>query len=164
MDKVTRRNRYLETGEVLVSKLKASEYSLILDLGCGENLYSDINGMIGIDIDSPHADIHADIANLPYKNCAIDCVLAFGSLVYGDRVERNHLNGIMLLDHQIKEINRVLKFGGSFYGRTRYLDIINIDTLVIYEQLYGFERKVAQYISHVSSKEKRVYWEWIKVR
>lgn len=162
MDKVARRNRYVETGEVLVSKLKASGYSLILDLGCGENLYSDINGMVGIDLDSPYADLHTDISNLPYGDSAVDCVLAFGSLVYGDRIERNHLNGSSLLDLQLKEIARVLKSGGRFYGRTRYLDIINIDTMTAYEQSHGFERKWAHYIFHVSSNEKRLYWEWVK--
>ena len=162
MDKIARRNRYFETGEVLVEKLKTLKYSVILDLGCGENLYSDIDGMIGVDLDSPYADVHANINKLPYGDETVDCVIAFGSLIYGDRQEHDDMDGNALLEDQLKEICRVLKRGGLMYGRTRYLEVLNEITIDKYEKEYGFKRMSARTILHVKSGEKRLYWEWVK--
>ena len=145
-----------------MEKLKACKYSVILDLGCGENLYSDIEGMIGVDIDSPYADIHANINRLPFEDGTVDCIIAFGSLIYGDRDEHLGMDGNLLLHDQLKEISRVLRSGGLVYGRTRYLDILSEITIDKYEQEYGFKRMSARTILHVKSGEKRLYWEWVK--
>lgn len=162
MDKIARRNRYFETGEVFVEKLKACKYSVVLDLGCRENLYNDIEGMIGVDIDSPHADVHANINRLPFEDETVDCIIAFGSLIYGDRDEHLGMDGDLLLRNQLKEITRVLRSGGLLYGRTRYLDILSEIAIDKYEQEYGFKRMSVRTILHVKSGEKRLYWEWVK--
>ena len=120
------------------------------------------NGGLVVDIDSPYADIHANINRLPFEDGTVDCIIAFGSLIYGDRDEHLGMDGNLLLHDQLKEISRVLRSGGLVYGRTRYLDILSEITIDKYEQEYGFKRMSARTILHVKSGEKRLYWEWVK--
>ena len=122
-----------------------------------------MRGVIGVDLDSPHANVHADICKLPYENNSVDCVLAFGSLVFGDREERTLLDGEQLLLEQLQEIFRVLKPSGMFYGRSRYLTVINNSSLTSYEQLFGATRLCSKIIKHTTKNEERIYWEWKKI-
>jgi ubiquinone/menaquinone biosynthesis C-methylase UbiE len=161
--KILRRNRFYETGERLVQELRVQNFNKILDLGCGENLYKDLNNIVGIDLVSAEADVIADIRNLPYEDNSIDCVLVFGSLLSKDVKDRIDEEPLTILNSQLIEICRVLKPEGILYGRTSYLDILNDTSLLIYEETYGFERLESKYILNKNLENKRLFWKWKKI-
>jgi len=61
MDTTSRRNRYIETGDMFARTISIRGFDCILDIGCGENLYKDIPNVIGIDNVGPHCDVLADM-------------------------------------------------------------------------------------------------------
>lgn len=103
--KLIRLSRYTETGRLLIPEIRSGS---ILDAGCGENLYKIINtAIIGIDLDSPYADIQADISSLPIESNYFDKALCFG-VFNEDPVE---------CQNQLNEIIRVVKPGGIIFIR-----------------------------------------------
>lgn len=162
MDKIKRRNRFTETGELLVKRLNDMQCDLILDIGCGENLYSDIKGVVGIDLDPKYADVVANTERLPYADESVDVILAFGSLVYGSRTDQEHRDPYILLNDQLDEIYRVLKPHGLFLGRTQYREIITKKYLYELSDKYKFKLISVKTIINNTNGAERLYWEWIK--
>lgn len=162
MDKIARRNRFAETGEMLVTRLKEMRSDLILDLGCGENLYDDVMGVIGVDLDPKYADVVANIERLPYADESVDVILAFGSLVYGSRADQEHQDPYILLNVQLDEIYRVLKPRGLIICRTQYPEIITRKYLYKLSDKYKFKLIAIKTVFNKDSGEERLYWEWIK--
>jgi SAM-dependent methyltransferase len=123
MQIVKRLNRYEETGRSLLSDLQSG---IILDAGCGENLYKIFNPtIIGVDIASTEADILADIVDLPFETATFDKVLCFG-VFSEDRT---------LCEEQLLEILRVTKQNGVIYLRctVNHIVIDLLSKLLIYK-------------------------------
>lgn len=102
--------KYPITGKEFIKEVNDLNPNLVLDLGCGNNIYKGhINNIVGIDIlDNNLQDFFCDITNLPFKDNSVDVVLAFGSINFGDDTD---------IDLQLQEAIRVLKSGGRFYFR-----------------------------------------------
>lgn len=124
-----RRNRFLETGDRFAMMLKAKGYRHILDLGCGENLYKDVPGVVGVDVDPMSCDVVADMCCLPYKDGFFDCILVFGSLVFGGLPYPPSIDPHDVLEGQMRELHRVLCITGDVYGRTSHIEILNDRTI-----------------------------------
>ena len=113
-DKPIRNNawrKYSVTGLEFIDEVNNLKPNLVLDLGCGNNIYKGrINNLIGIDIlNNNLQDIYCDIIDLPFKDNSVDVIMAFGSINFGDDI---------LIDQQIQEAIRVLKPKGRFYFRS----------------------------------------------
>lgn len=102
--------KYDETGDRLIKEINNLNPQLVLDLGCGNNVYKGkIKNLIGIDIlDNNLQDISCDIKNLPFKSNTVDIVIAFGSVNFGDD---------KVINSQLKEIIRISKSGAYIYFR-----------------------------------------------
>lgn len=103
-----RLTKYVETGQKLIEEVNSYNPKIVLDLGCGDNIYKGkINNLIGIDIlDDSKQDITAPIENLPFKDNYADVILALGSVNFGDDD---------LIDKQIREMKRVAKPDALIY-------------------------------------------------
>jgi SAM-dependent methyltransferase len=82
----------------------------VLDLGCGlrdqaEPIESVGYRYVGVDYSSPSADFLADAHSIPFRDETFDCVFSYAVL--------EHLHSPFVA---IREIERVLKCGGSFIG------------------------------------------------
>lgn len=162
MDTTSRRNRYIETGDTFARTISIRGFDCILDIGCGENLYKDIPNVIGIDNVGPHCDVLADMNELPYEDNSIDCVLAFGCLIFGGFPTPPNTDPIEVLTGQVREMHRVLRDGGWLYGRTSHTDILNNQTIATYGYRYGFNTIISKMITSPTSGHQRLYWEWVK--
>ncbi len=102
--------KYPITGKEFIKEINDLNPNLVLDLGCGNNIYKGhIKNIVGIDIlNNNLQDFFCDIKNLPFKDNSVDIVLAFGSINFGDNT---------MIDLQLQEAIRVLKPGGRFYFR-----------------------------------------------
>jgi hypothetical protein len=123
MQIIKRLNRYEETGRLLLSDLQSG---VILDAGCGENLYKVFNPtIIGIDAVATEADLLADIADLPFQTATFDKVLCFG--VFSE--------DSIICEKQLLEILRVTKQGGIIYLRCclNHVVIDMLSKLLIYK-------------------------------
>ena len=103
-------SKYNETGLDFVKKVNKLNARLVLDLGCGNNIYKGrIHNLIGIDIlNNGLQDLYCDIIDLPFKDSSVDVVIAFGSINFGDE---------NIIDSQLQEATRVLSPQGRFYFR-----------------------------------------------
>ena len=72
-----------------------------LNCGCGNR---PLKGYVNIDIDSPHADIIADVTKLPFKECVFEEVYS--------RAVLEHISWRRTFD-VLYEWRRVLKFNGK---------------------------------------------------
>ena len=160
------KSQYKETNEQLIEKLKKENYNIILDLGCGKNIYKKhITNIIGIDkypeymtFGKVNADIIADIGDLPFKNETVDAILTLGGI--GEPPEDTTMK---VLDKQIKEIKRVLKPKGVVYGRTRNKLLMDKDIFVVISNKFDFEILCYKDIQKNGNPlDIRTYWEWKK--
>jgi SAM-dependent methyltransferase len=160
------KSQYEETNGQLIKKLKKENYNIILDLGCGKNIYKKhITNIIGIDkypeytaLGKVNADIIADIGDLPFKNETVDAILVLGSI--GEVPEDTAVNG---LGKQIKEIKRVLKPNGVVYGRTKNKILMNKDIFIAISNKFDFEILYYKDIQKNGNPlDIRTYWEWKK--
>lgn len=102
--------KYNETGDRFIKEINELNPQLVLDLGCGNNIYKGkINNLVGIDIlDNNLQDLKCDIKNLPFKTNTVDVIIAFGSVNFGNDE---------IIDSQFREIIRVCKPGAHIYFR-----------------------------------------------
>jgi SAM-dependent methyltransferase len=158
------KSQYEEINEQLIEKLEKEKYNIILDLGCGKNIYKKhITNIIGIDkypeytaFGKVNADIIADIGDLPFKNETVDAILVLGSL--GEQPEDTAMK---VLDKQIKEIKRVLKPNGVVYGRSRNEILMNKDIFIAISNKFDFEILCYKDIQKNGNPlDMRIYWEW----
>ena len=102
--------KFTETGWEMINEINNSNPGVVLDLGCGNNIYKGkINNLIGVDIlDNKLQDIYSPIESLPFKDNYADVILALGSVNFGSED---------LIDAQLQEIKRVSKPGARIYFR-----------------------------------------------
>tara|TARA_Y100000114_G_scaffold87155_1_gene80624 strand:- start:11317 stop:11904 length:588 start_codon:yes stop_codon:yes gene_type:complete len=106
--------KFAETSLAMVDEINAMDPSLVLDLGCGTNIFKNkIQHLVGIDILNRHEDIVCPIEKLDtifQPECA-DIVLALGSINFGEHD---------LIAEQLWQTKRVLKPGGLIYFRVNH--------------------------------------------
>jgi len=87
------------SGKKLADEIAATNPSLVLDLGCGSNVFKKlIPNLIGIDIaDVGDVDIIGDINSLPtmFQGQCADWILCFGPLNYGEDDWVNSICSVM---------------------------------------------------------------------
>lgn len=104
-------NKYEKCGDETIKFIKSLNPLIVLDLGCGNNLYKPfIPNLIGIDIANKNADINSDISKLNYGNNTVDVCIVFGSINFGtEDVIRTQLTEV----HRILKPNAVAIFRGN---------------------------------------------------
>lgn len=95
-------NKYEKCGDETIKLINDLNPELVLDLGCGKNMYkSHIKNLTGIDIaPNPKVDILEDISKLSFNDNSADACLCYGSINFG---------GTELIKQQLSEVYRVLK-------------------------------------------------------
>lgn len=131
--------KFPENAIKMIDEINAMNPDVVLDLGCGTNLYKNkINNLVGVDILDRHEDITCAIEDLDTKfdeNYA-DIVLALGSINFG--------NDDLILK-QIKQVKRVCKPGGLIYFRCNPISTHEIyfqwdfDKIDYYTKICNFE-------------------------
>ena len=177
-------NKYEKCGDETIQLINNMNPQLVLDLGCGDNLYKKhIKNLIGIDIINTKADIISDISSLSYEDNSVDACLCYGSINFGDD---------KLIEIQLNEMNRVLKSDGIsiFRGNTNASDMIqyyiwNEERIQYWTNYFNFTLQVEPIIINRLKKDgtgvnnkwrdgtsqkagvaprsiKRLYWIWRK--
>ena len=106
--------KFTENSLQMIEDINAMNPNLVLDLGCGTNLFKNkIKHLIGIDILDKDEDIVCPIESLDtifQPNCA-DVILALGSINFGDDD---------LILQQLLQVKKVCKPGGLIYFRVNH--------------------------------------------
>jgi SAM-dependent methyltransferase len=83
----------------------------VLDVGCGDKPYAPYFATaaeyVGVDVDSPHADVRAPAESLPFEDASFDLVLCVQVLEHVDDPAR-----------VVAELHRVVKPGGRVLAAT----------------------------------------------
>lgn len=81
-----RYNKFEKCGDELVEKVNALNPDFVLDLGCGDNQYSDkIQNLMGIDLVNKRADLLCDYRYMEdFDDGCADVVMSLGSINFGD--------------------------------------------------------------------------------
>lgn len=134
--------KFAENSLSMIEDINAMNPNLVLDLGCGTNLFKNkINRLVGVDILNKDEDVVCPIEDLDsifQPNCA-DVVLALGSINFGDDD---------LITKQLEQTKKVTKPGGLIYFRVNpkasheiYYEW-NFDKIETYTKKMNFEYKV----------------------
>ena len=77
--------QFLHSGYAIADEVRRLEPRFTIDVGCGHNEFKSLIGnLIGIDIANDAADLVCDFADAPVAASSIDCILALGSINFGD--------------------------------------------------------------------------------
>ena len=103
-------NKFKETGDQMIKEINSLEPNIVLDVGCGNNIYKNkIKNVIGVDIlDNNLQDVNAPIEDLPFDDNYADVILALGSINFGTDI---------IIDKQLAELKRVSKNKTKIYFR-----------------------------------------------
>lgn len=130
--------KYNETGFDMINSINSTNPDVVLDLGCGNNIYKNqIKNLIGVDIlDNNLQDINSPIESLPFEDNYADVVLALGSINFGDE---------KIINTQLNEVKRVCKNNGLIYFRVMAEHDLDpyyywtLDKVKQKEKLYNFQ-------------------------
>jgi SAM-dependent methyltransferase len=102
-------SRWPDCADTMIADINALTPELVLDLGCGANLYkAHIPNLIGLEAVTKEADVTGLIEDLPFDNNSTDVCICMGSVNFGSHE---------LINAQLDEIQRVTRPGGRAYFR-----------------------------------------------
>ena len=156
---VSRVNRYRETGLSLIKELRDANYGVILDIGCGKNLYKPfLSNVIGIDIVKPY-DLYGDLAKLPIADNYADVCMCFSVLdIEQDTFEEHLLELIRVTKPGGKIIIRLGKMSTSAL-QDQYAAFVSAFTITHNLQLIELPRVITKVESPYT---KNLFWVWKK--
>ena len=97
------------SGNNLIDEINALNGTVVLDLGCGNNIFKDkVHNLIGIDITNTKADYVMDFMDFECADASVDVILNLGAINFGT------IDTIM---EQFGWIHRKLKPGGLIFIR-----------------------------------------------
>ncbi len=157
-----------KSGLALANEIKETNPQLVIDLGCGSNMFkSIIPNLIGVDIARlPEVDIISDIRELPKffnKGCA-DWLLNFGPLNYFDEEWSNEIcdvmrylikpNGIIVCHVNMKTVNHTIP------RSTQWTD----EKIVSVGERFGFKSSTPEFgYTLLSSLPAELKDKWLEV-
>jgi ubiquinone/menaquinone biosynthesis C-methylase UbiE len=147
IDLSTRIKRYTETGVPLIQEVKRINPDVVLDLGCGENLYKPFfKQVVGVDSDpTSSCDIVANIENLSFDDNYADVTFCFGVLSSSQ------------VSLALPEIKRVTKAEGLIFIRD-LLDIEDSLEAVRVANNMLFDRPPTRITKVTDSEQIRLFW------
>ena len=160
--------KYQETGTMLVNEINALKPELVLDLGCGLNIYKDlINNIVGVDVvANERVDNVCAIEDLEYSDHCADVCLCLGSINFGN---------MDTVSTQIDKVVKLTKPNGRIYMRVLEetdtpgyfnwdIGKINHFTLKHNLQFITPPKKIykttAQQRNTVNRNSERLFWIW----
>lgn len=149
IDISSRIKRYSETGVSLIQEVQALNPLLVLDLGCGENLYKQFfPNIIGVDINSEsQCDIIAPIENLSFQDNYADVAFCFGVFSSSQ------------VSAAVAEVKRVIKPNGLIFIR----DVLDVESALESARVSNdipYDRTPV-YINKVTDPSQiRLFWVW----